>query len=98
MWWERCGVSADKTDQNKPVSIWQVSRGAGTDEVYREFRTNRRPLNVASVVSRTVEQETSSVPAPRETGGMDQFRWGFDAWVVCCCANGYHTVVIASTL
>lgn len=35
-----------------------VSRGAGTDEVYREFRTNRRPLNVASVVSRTVEQET----------------------------------------
>ena len=31
---------------------------AGTDEVYREFRTNRRPLNVASVVSRTVEQET----------------------------------------
>ena len=36
---------------------------AGTDEVYREFRTNRRPLNVASVVSGTVEQETSSVPA-----------------------------------
>ena len=27
-------------------------------ELYREFRTNRRPLNVASVVSRTVEQET----------------------------------------
>lgn len=27
---------------------------------------------MASVVSRTVEQETSSVPAPRETGGMDQ--------------------------
>ena len=25
-----------------------------------EFRTNRRPLNVASVVSRTVEQETLS--------------------------------------
>ena len=23
-------------------------------ELYREFRTNRRPLNVASVVSRTV--------------------------------------------
>ena len=28
-------------------------------ELYREFRTNRRPLNVASVVSRTVEQESS---------------------------------------
>ena len=32
--------------------------GPGTGYVYREFRTNRRPLNVASVVSRTVEQET----------------------------------------
>ncbi len=32
-------------------------------ELYREFRTNRRPLNVASVVSRTVEQETL-YPAP----------------------------------
>ena len=53
---------------------------------------------MASVVSRTVEQETSSVPAPRETGGIDRFRWGFDAWVVCWWANGYHTVVIASTL
>lgn len=53
---------------------------------------------MASVVSRTVEQETSSVPAPRETGGMDQFRWGFDAWVVCWWANGYHTVVTVSTL
>ena len=31
-------------------------------ELYREFRTNRRPLNVASVVSRTVEQESSYVP------------------------------------
>ena len=71
---------------------------AAAYELYREFRTNRRPLNVASVVSRTVEQETSSVPAPRETGGIDRFRWGFDAWVVCCCANGYHTVVTASTL
>ena len=70
---------------------------AGTDEVYREFRTNRRPLNVASVVSRTVEQETSSVPAPRETGGIDGSRWDFNAWVVCGCANGYHTVVNAST-
>ena len=28
-------------------------------ELYREFRTTRRPLNVASVVSRTVEQESS---------------------------------------
>ena len=27
---------------------------AATYELYREFRTNRRPLNVASVVSRTV--------------------------------------------
>lgn len=53
---------------------------------------------MASVVSRTVEQETSSVPAPRETGGIDQFRWGFNAWVVCIGSNGYHTVVIASTL
>ena len=70
---------------------------AGTDEVYREFRTNRRPLNVASVVSRTVEQETSSVPALAGTGGIDGFRWGFDAWVVCCCANGYHTEVNVST-
>ena len=65
----RSSIPADKTDQNKPVPYWQFSRGAGTDEVYREFRTNRRPLNVASVVSRTVEQEISSVPAPRETGG-----------------------------
>ena len=31
---------------------------AAAYELYREFRTNRRPLNVASVVSRTVEQET----------------------------------------
>ena len=92
-----CSISLDKTDQNKPVPFWWVSRGAGTDEVYREFRTNRRPLNVASVVSRTVEQETSSVPAPRETGGIDGSRWGFNAWVVCGCANGYHTVVNAST-
>lgn len=53
---------------------------------------------MASVVSRTVEQETSSAPAPRETGGMDQFRWGFDAWVVCARANGYHILVTASTL
>ena len=52
---------------------------------------------MASVVSRTVEQETSSVPAPRETGGIDQFRWGFDAWVVCWWANGYHNAVTAST-
>ena len=52
------GIPADKTYQNKPIPYWQVSRGAGTDEVYREFRTNRRPLNVASVVSRTIEQET----------------------------------------
>ena len=39
-------------------------------------------------------------PGPRwpQTGGMDQFRWGFDAWVVCWWANGYHTVVTASTL
>ena len=92
-----CGITPDKTDQNKPVPYWQVSRGAGTDEVYREFRTNRRPLNVASVVSRTVEQETSSVPAPRETGGIDRFGWGFDAWVVCWWANGYHNAVTAST-
>ena len=41
----------------------------GTGEVYREFRTNRRPLNVASVVSRTVEQETSPVP------GLAGNRW-----------------------
>ncbi len=53
---------------------------------------------MASVVSRTVEQETSSVPAPRETSGIDQFRWGFNAWVACIGSNGYHTVVIASTL
>ena len=52
---------------------------------------------MASVVSRTVEQETSSVPAPRETGGIDGSRWGFNAWVVCARANGYHTVVNAST-
>ena len=32
---------------------------AAAYELYREFRTNRRPLNVASVVSRTVEQESS---------------------------------------
>ena len=53
---------------------------------------------MASVVSRTVEQETSSVPAPRETGGIDRLRWGFDAWVVCWWANGYDSVVTASTL
>ena len=70
---------------------------AAAYELYREFRTNRRPLNVASVVSRTVEQETSSVPAPRETGGIGRFGWGFDAWVVCWWANGYHNAVTAST-
>ena len=32
-------------------------------ELYREFRTNRRPLNVASVVSRTVERESSYTAA-----------------------------------
>ena len=53
---------------------------------------------MASVLRRTVEQETSSVPAPRETGGIDRFGWGFNAWVVCIGSNGYHTVVTASTL
>jgi len=36
---------------------------AAAYELYREFRTNRRPLNVASVVSRTVEQESSYAAA-----------------------------------
>ena len=36
---------------------------AAVYELYREFRTNRRPLNVASVVSRTVEQESSYTAA-----------------------------------
>ena len=36
---------------------------AGVYKVYREFRTQRRPLNVAFVLRRTVEQETL-YPAP----------------------------------
>ena len=47
-------------------------RGRGLDtysagsagKVYREFRTNRRPLNVLSVLRRTVEQETSYAALP----------------------------------
>ena len=52
-----------KGDRHLCGGFGRLPARAGTDEVYREFRTNRRPLNVASVVSRTVEQGTSSVPA-----------------------------------
>ena len=41
---------------------WSPDGGAGY-KVYREFRTQRRPLNVAFVLRRTVEQETL-YPAP----------------------------------
>ena len=41
--------------------------GGAAGKVYREFRTNRRPLNVASVVSRTVEQESSYAPPGART-------------------------------
>ena len=45
-----------------PINKEASSRTAG-HEVHREFRTQRRPLNVAFVLRRTVEQETL-YPAP----------------------------------
>ena len=47
--------------------------GGAAGKVYREFRTNRRPLNVASVVSRTVEQETLPAAPPGMAKGRPQF-------------------------
>ena len=47
-----------------PINKEASSRTAG-HEVHREFRTQRRPLNVAFVLRRTVEQGTSC-PAARE--------------------------------
>ena len=47
-----------------PINKEASSRTAG-HEVHREFRTQRRPLNVASVLRRTVEQGTSC-PDARE--------------------------------
>ena len=45
-----------------PINKEASFRAAG-HEVHREFRTQRRPLNVAFVLRRTVEQETL-YPAP----------------------------------
>ena len=45
-----------------PINKEASSRASG-HEVHREFRTQRRPLNVAFVLRRTVEQETL-YPAP----------------------------------
>ena len=47
-----------------PINKEASSRTAG-HEVHREFRTQRRPLNVAFALRRTVEQGTSG-PAARE--------------------------------
>ena len=49
------------------LRIWDGSPCAlrepgGTYELYREFRTQRKALNVLSVLRRTVEQESSYVP------------------------------------
>ncbi len=50
------------SSEKRPACDNQVAAGPGRagspGEGFGEFRTNRRPLNVASVVSRTVEQET----------------------------------------
>ena len=55
----------DVVDANPTQKLYRYRKVPGAArapaaayELYREFRTNRRPLNVASVVSRTVEQET----------------------------------------
>ena len=50
-------------------------------ELYREFRTNRRPLNVASVVSRTVRAGKfiyggRRPPRPRGASLMQKLSWG----------------------
>ena len=47
-----------------PINKEASSRTAG-HEVHREFRTQRRPLNVAFVLRRTVEQGTSCPPPGR---------------------------------
>ena len=49
--------------QDKPRPNIRASVQAEAYKVYREFRTQRRPLNVAFVLRRTVEQETL-YPAP----------------------------------
>ena len=50
------------------------SRAAG-HEVHREFRTQRRPLNVAFVLRRTVEQGTSCPDAREDVA--------FRRWIQC---------------
>ena len=52
----------------------------GAYELYREFRTQRKALNVLSVLRRTVEQESSygppgSRPAPEEHLSCKNFCW-----------------------
>ena len=49
-----------------------VAAGAGRAyELYREFRTQRKALNVLSVLRRTVEQESSYArPAPAALRGI----------------------------
>ena len=49
--------------QDKPRPNIRASVQAEAYKVHREFRTQRRPLNVAFVLRRTVEQETL-YPAP----------------------------------
>ena len=56
-----------------PINKEASSRTAG-HEVHREFRTQRRPLNVAFVLRRTVEQGTSCPPP-----GSVAFR----RWIQC---------------
>ena len=41
-----------------------LAHGRAAYEVYREFRTQRKALNVLSVLRRTVEQETSYAALP----------------------------------
>ena len=53
----------DAKPAQKPYRYRKVPTGGAGYKVYREFRTQRRPLNVAFVLRRTVEQETL-YPAP----------------------------------
>ena len=57
-----------------PINKEASSRTAG-HEVHREFRTQRRPLNVAFVLRRTVEQGTSCPPPGRALHLEDGLKW-----------------------
>ena len=73
-----------------PINKEASSRTAG-HEVHREFRTQRRPLNVAFVLRRTVEQGTSCPDAREDVSfrKMDRPPSAMGNWFVCPSREPY---------